>query len=284
LNEQTEKNTGNGWSLIRDQGPRRRTGRVFRGTGGHALAGLPGCVQPIPALLAGFTNAGHPYECGCLALGTRIGARVAFQGRMVVDPRLGTNHAAEVGAGPDRPVMRACRSGSERSDWKKRNQSRRAIGIIPDHSSRTCSDLALPSVRIIAETGFTYTGLVSSFAGSGHTVLDSPTAQSLTPGDFLDARASADLVEPDQLASMNRRGNLGPGSRTLHVSCLALVCACELAPLCDRSDCPCHLGRSSAALPRSNPILRMRYVLLFRSCNITELNRNRGASPSLIRL
>ena len=75
--------------------------------------------------------------------------------------------------------------GSERSDWKKRNQSRRAIGIVPDHSSRTCSDLAIPSVQIIAETGVTYTGLVSSFAGSGHTVLDSPTAQSLTPGDFL---------------------------------------------------------------------------------------------------
>ena len=165
----------------------------------------------MPALLAGLTNAGHPYQCGCLALGTRIGARVAFQGRMIVDPRLGTNHAAEVGAGPDRPVMRACRSGSERSDWKERNQSRRAIGIVPDHSSRTCSDLAIPSVQIIAETGFTYTGLVSSFAGSGHTVLDSPTAQSLTPGDFLDAIASADLVEPDQLASMNRRGNLGPG-------------------------------------------------------------------------
>ena len=146
--------------------------------------------------------------------------RIAFQGRMVVDPRLGTNHAAEVGAGPDRPVMRACRSGSERSDWKERNQSRRAIGIVPDHSSRTCSDLAIPSVQIIAETGFTDTGLVSSFAGSGHTVLDSPTAQSLTPGDFLDAIASADLVEPDQLASMNRRGNLGPGSRTrtLHTS------------------------------------------------------------------
>ena len=165
-------------------------------------------------------NAGHPYQCGCLALGTRIGARVAFQGRMIVDPRLGTNHAAEVGAGPDRPVMRACRSGSERSDWKKRNQSRRAIGIAPDHSSSTCCDLAIPSVQIIAETGLTYTGLVSSFAGSGHTVLDSPTAQSLTPGDFLDAIASADLVEPDQLASMNRRGNLGPGSRTrtLHTS------------------------------------------------------------------
>ena len=152
------------------------------------------------------------------------------------------------------------------------------------HSSRTCSDLAIPSVQIIAETGLTYTGLVSSFAGSGHTVLNSAAAQSLTPGDFLDARASADLVEPDQLASMNRRGNLGPSPRTLHVSCLALVGACELAPLCDRSDCPCHLGRSSAALPRSNPILRMRYVLLFRSCNITELNRNLGASPSLIRL
>ena len=128
--------------------------------------------------------------------------------------------------------------GSERSDWKKRNQSRRAIGIVPDHSSRTCSDLAILSVQIIAETGVTYTGLASSFAGSGHTVLDSPTAQSLTPGDFLDAIASADLVEPDQLASMNRRGNLGPGSRTrtLHVCCLALVGACGLAPLCDRSD------------------------------------------------
>ena len=240
----------------------------------------------MPALFAGLTNAGHPYQCGCLALGTRIGARVAFQGRMIVDPRLGTNHAAEVGAGPDRPVMRACRSGSERSDWKKRNQSRRAIGIVPDHSSRTCSDLAIPSVQIIAETGFTYTGLVSSFAGSGHTVLDSPTAQSLTPGDFLDAIASADLVEPDQLASMNRRGNLGPGSRTrtLHVSCLALVGACGLAPLCDRSDCACHLGRSSAARPRSNPILRMRYILLFRSCNITELNGNLGASSSIIGL
>src|SRR5208282_2086279 len=240
---------------------------------------LPGCVQPLPTLLAGLTNTGHPYQCG-LALGTRIGARVAFQGRMIVDPRLGTDHAAEDGAGPDRPVMWACRSASERSDRKKRNQSRRAIGIVPDHSSRTCSDLAIPSVQIIAETGVTYTGLVSSFAGSGHTVLDSPAAQSLTPGDFLDAIASADLVEPDQLASMNRRGNLGPGSqtRTLHVSCLALVGACGLAPLCDRSDCACHMSRSSAARPRSNPILRMRCILLFRSCNITELKGNLGAS------
>jgi len=151
LNEPTETNTGNGWSLIRDHGPRRRTGGVFRGNGGHALAGLPGCVQPMPALLAGLTNAGHPYQCGCLALGTRIGARIAFQGRMVVDPRLGTNHPAEVGAGSDRPVMRACRSGSEYSDWKERNQARRAIGIVPDHSSRTCSDLAIPSVQIIPQ-------------------------------------------------------------------------------------------------------------------------------------
>ena len=77
--------------------------------------------------------------------------RIAFQGRMVVDPRLGTNHPAEVGAGSDRPVMRACRSGSEHSDWKERNQSRRAIGIVPDHSSRTCSDLAIPSVQIIPQ-------------------------------------------------------------------------------------------------------------------------------------
>src|SRR5271157_5360070 len=81
---------------------------------------LPGCVQPLPTLLAGLTNTGHPYQCG-LALGTRIGARVAFQGRMIVDPRLGTDHTAEDGAGPDRPMMWACRSGSERSDWKERN-------------------------------------------------------------------------------------------------------------------------------------------------------------------
>ena len=43
-----------------------------------------------PGMLAGLTNAGYPYQCGCLALGTRIGARVAFQGRMIVDPGLGS--------------------------------------------------------------------------------------------------------------------------------------------------------------------------------------------------
>src|SRR5208282_420530 len=140
-----------------------------------------------------------------------------------------------------------------------------------------------PSVQIIAETGFTYTELVPSFAGSGHAVLNSPTAQSLTPGDFLDAVASADLVEPDQLASMNRQGNLGPGSRTRthHVSYLALVGTRGLAPLCHRTDCTGHLGRSSAARPRSNPVLRMRHILLFRSCNITEFNWILGATCSL---
>ena len=226
--------------MVTDSGSRAATA---------AGRGLSWKRRPCSGRPAGLRSADAGAVCGSHELrlplpvrlpcaGTRVGARVAFQGRMIVDPRLGTNHAAEVGAGPDRPVMRACRSGSERTDWKKRNQSRRAIGIVPDHSSRTCSDLAIPSVQIIAGTGFTYTGLVSSFAGSGHTVLDSPTAQSLTPGDFLDAIASADLVEPDQLASMNRRGNLGPGSRTrtLHVCCLALIGACGLAPLCDRSD------------------------------------------------
>ena len=172
--------------------------------GRRPCSGRPGCFQPLPTLLAGLTNTGHPFQCGGLGLGTRIGFRVAYQGPMIVDPRLGTDHAAEDGAGPDRPMMWACRSGSERSDWKERNQSRQAIRIVPDHPSCTCSNLAIPFMQIIAETGLTYTGWAPSFAGSGHTVLDSPTAQSLTPGDFLDAVASADLVEPDQLASMNR--------------------------------------------------------------------------------